>query len=69
MAQGQTDGEACRQISVSEQTNYRWRREYGDDPVYASIYNRFNKDRDLNSREAFKQNRSIALAEWRQLAA
>jgi len=36
---------------------------------HASIYNHFNKDRHLNSREAFKRNRSIALAEWRQLAA
>ena len=27
--QGKTVAEACRQISVSEQTYYRWRREYG----------------------------------------
>lgn len=27
--QGMTVAEACRQISVSEQTYYRWRREYG----------------------------------------
>jgi hypothetical protein len=30
---------------------------------------RFNKDRHLNRRDIFKQNRSVALAEWRQLAA
>jgi putative transposase len=29
----------------------------------------FNLDRHLNRRDIFKQNRSAALAEWRQLAA
>ncbi len=28
-AQGQSVGEACRQIGVSEQTYYNWRKEYG----------------------------------------
>ena len=28
-AQGKTIGEAVRQIGVSEQTYYRWRRQYG----------------------------------------
>lgn len=37
--------------------------------VHASIDNDFNQDRHLNRRETFKQNRSAALAEWRQLAA
>ena len=37
--------------------------------VHASIHNHFNFDRHLNNRETFKQNRSAALAEWRQLAA
>jgi putative transposase len=37
--------------------------------VHASTYNHFNLDRHLNSRSVFKQNRSAALAEWRQLAA
>ncbi len=27
--QGMTVGEACRKISVTEQTYYRWRKEYG----------------------------------------
>ena len=27
--QGQTVGEVCRQIGVSEQSYYRWRKEYG----------------------------------------
>ena len=36
--------------------------------IHASIYNQFNFDRHLNGRETFKQNRSAALAEWRQLA-
>jgi putative transposase len=37
--------------------------------AHASIHNHFNLDRHLNSRDIFKQNRSAALAEWRQLAA
>jgi putative transposase len=37
--------------------------------AHASIHNHFNHDRHLNNRDIFKQNRSAALAEWRQLAA
>jgi len=37
--------------------------------VHASIHNHFNQDRHLNRRDIFKQNRTAALAEWRQLAA
>jgi putative transposase len=37
--------------------------------VHASIHNHFHHDRHLNRRDIFKQNRSAALAEWRQLAA
>ncbi len=37
--------------------------------VHASIHNHFNHDRHLNRRDIFKQHRSAALAEWRQLAA
>lgn len=37
--------------------------------VHASIHNHFNHERHINSREIFKQRRSAALAEWRQLAA
>ena len=29
LAQGASTAEACRRIAVSEQTYYRWRREYG----------------------------------------
>ena len=29
LAQDRTVGDVCRQIGVSEQTYYRWRREYG----------------------------------------
>lgn len=36
--------------------------------VHASIHNHFNQDRHLDRRELFKQNRSAALAEWRQPA-
>ncbi len=37
--------------------------------VHASIHNHFNHDRHLNRRDIFKQDRSAALAVWRQLAA
>ena len=37
--------------------------------VHASIHNHFNHDRHLNCRNIFKKDRSVALAEWRQLAA
>jgi putative transposase len=37
--------------------------------AHASIHNHLNHDRHLNRRDIFKQNRSAALAEWRQLAA
>ncbi len=29
LAQGETVGQACRRIGVSDHTFYRWRREYG----------------------------------------
>jgi putative transposase len=29
LAHGATTGEACRRIAVTEQTYYRWRKEYG----------------------------------------
>jgi hypothetical protein len=37
--------------------------------AHASIHNHFSLDRHLTHRSVFKQNRSAALAEWRQLAA
>ena len=37
--------------------------------IHASIHNHFNLDRHLNNRENFKQSRSAALVEWRQVAA
>jgi putative transposase len=36
---------------------------------HLTIHDHFNLDRHLNCRDTFKQNRSTALAEWRQLAA
>ena len=38
-------------------------------PVQASVHNHFNLERHFYRREDFKENRSTALAEWRQLAA
>ena len=29
LAQGMTVGQICRQLSISEQTYYRWRKQYG----------------------------------------
>ena len=29
LAQGMTVGKICRQLSISEQTYYRWRKQYG----------------------------------------
>jgi len=37
--------------------------------VHSSVHNHFNLERHLNDRDQFKENRQIALAEWRQLAA
>jgi putative transposase len=44
-------------------------REYPAKIRRASIHNHFDQDRHLNRRDIFKQDRSTALAEWRQLAA
>ena len=35
--------------------------------VHSSVYNHFNQERHLYSRDNFKLNRTAALAEWRQL--
>ena len=37
--------------------------------VHASVHNHFNLERHFYSRENFKLNRAVALAEWRQLCA
>ena len=29
LARGQTSGEVCRKLGITEQTYYRWRKEYG----------------------------------------
>ena len=29
LSQGETAGQVCRRLGVSEQTYYRWRKEYG----------------------------------------
>jgi len=35
--------------------------------VHASVFNHFNKERSLFSRQTFEANRAVALAEWRGL--
>jgi len=37
--------------------------------VHSSVHNHFNLERHLNQRGRFKENRTAALTEWRQLAA
>ena len=37
--------------------------------VHASVCNHFNQERSLSSRDIFKRNRAVALAEWRGLCA
>ena len=37
--------------------------------VHAPVYNLFNAERALYSRQSFKLNRAAALAEWRDLCA
>jgi len=37
--------------------------------IHSSVYNHFNKERQLNSRNTFKVQRDAALAEWQQLCA
>ena len=36
--------------------------------VHAAFHNHFNQDRHLISRETYKAQRSVALAEWKTLA-
>ena len=37
--------------------------------IHSSIHNHFNLERHFYNRKTFKQNRTVALAEWRQLTA
>ncbi|MCP4316101.1 MAG: IS6 family transposase, partial [Hyphomicrobiales bacterium] len=37
--------------------------------IHSSLYNLFNLERHLYSRENFKLNRAAALAQWRRLGA
>jgi len=37
--------------------------------VHSSVYNLFNQERSLSSRQVFKLNRAAALQEWRQVCA
>jgi putative transposase len=56
-----------REGAMSKFRDVKTLQKFGS--IHASIHNHFNLDRHLNRREIFKQNRSAALAEWRQLAA
>lgn len=56
-----------REGAMSKFKDVKTLQKFGS--IHASIHNHFNLDRHLNNRETFKQDRSAALAEWRQLAA
>jgi len=44
LAQGQTVGQLCRALEISEQTYYRWRREYGGmNTVQAKMFKELEK--------------------------
>jgi hypothetical protein len=44
-------------------------RHHSEEWIAIRPHGIFNLERHLNRRDIFKQNRSAALAEWRQLAA
>ena len=56
-----------REGAMSKFRDVKTRQKFGS--IHASIHNHSNLDCHLNSRSVFKQDRSDALAEWRQLAA
>ena len=35
LSQGETTGQVCRRLGVSEQMYYRWRKEYGGDAEWS----------------------------------
>ena len=37
--------------------------------VHCSIYNHFNRERHLETRQVYKQKRAAALIEWREICA
>ncbi|WP_366523928.1 hypothetical protein [Maricaulis sp.] len=65
-----------RGIDITHETVRFWWNRFGPmqslqkfAAVQSSIHNQFNLERHFYRREEFKENRSAALAEWRQLAA
>lgn len=55
-AKGQTLSEACRQIEVSEQTYYNWRKEYGG--LRVDQAKRFKEIEQENIAERMKNSRT-----------
>ncbi len=56
-----------REGAMSKFRDVKTLQKFGS--IHASIHNHFNLDLKLSRRDDFKQNRSAALAEWRQIAA
>ena len=54
LAQGVTVGQVCRQLSISEQTYYRWRKQYGGLKISQA-----KRLKDIK-RENIRLNRAVA---------
>jgi len=46
LGQGETAGKICRSIGISEQTYYKWRREYGGLKIYGGEHLKAKSDAD-----------------------
>ena len=61
LSQGATTGEASKKIGVTEQTYYRWRKEYGGMRVeQAKRLKELEKRRFEGAKEAAKEKKTMA---------
>ena len=58
LAQGEKMGFVCKRIAVTEQTYYRWRKEYGGLRL-ARIDHRFGNEGDFGRPERFSESFAI----------
>ena len=68
LAQGKKTPEVCKKLGVTEQTYYRWRREYGGLIELATQYGRYGSRRitAILRREGWKVNHKRIERLWRQ---
>jgi transposase-like protein len=52
LSQGQTVGDICRSFNISEQTYYRWRKEYGGIRTESSAPVKGIRERECPAKEA-----------------